>query len=260
MDVATTDDEKAFLEKADMAFRTLFDRARAKDELQFAFALSPEMRGLQDAGWNTAVEALATIDDFSRFFQTAPSSRVNVRIALGFYSHLAEASGFYEVAKNMLRVSQGDHFMVQPFRHLVREHTDTGKRIAPNANKVTKDLVGHAAVAGFLELSEVFRDAFDSELRNGYAHADYVIWSDEIRLPNRNGGYPRSVSLRDFERLLNRGLNFFLRLFAVLNESIRSYSPPKVFRARLNADTPTATWTIAFDPARGTLRISDAPP
>jgi hypothetical protein len=159
----------------------------------------------------------------------------------------------------MLRITQGEPSIICPFRDLVKEHSDTGKKIAPNANKVMKDLVGHASVAGFPDLADVFRDAFDPDVRNGYAHADYVIWRDEIRFPNRNGGHPRALSLKEFERIFNRGVNFFVRLFAVLDESIRSFDPPRVFHAGLN-DDPVAKWTIQFDPERGTLRISDAPP
>ncbi len=43
-----------FFEKADRALRDLFEKARAANELHFAFALFPEFRGLQDSGWNTA--------------------------------------------------------------------------------------------------------------------------------------------------------------------------------------------------------------
>jgi hypothetical protein len=91
------DTEVAFLAKADAAFRELFERARAGNELQFAFALAPEMRGTQDAGWNTGLDAIAALDDFVGYLKTATPSRVNVRIALAFYSHLAEAAGFYGV-------------------------------------------------------------------------------------------------------------------------------------------------------------------
>jgi hypothetical protein len=227
--------------------------APALNELQFALALAPEMRGVQDAGWNTAHEAMVALDDFANFFKSGTPSRVGVRIGLGLYSHLAEASGFYEVPKKMLRISQGDHFMFQPFRYVVKEHADTGKRIAPNANKVMKDLVGHASLAGFSDLSDVFRDAFDSDVRSGYAHADYVIWKDQIRFPNRNGGFPRSITLNEFERLLNRAVNFFLRLFAVLDENIRSFDCARLPRA---AERRRADWDLD-DQVRSRARYAE---
>ncbi len=105
------------------------------------------------------------------------------RVALSFYCHLAEASGFYEVPKNMLRIAGGESHVLWPFINLVQSHKQTGDRIAPNANKVLKDLTGHAKELGFDELAEVFRDAFDPDVRNGYAHADYIVWNDGLRLP-----------------------------------------------------------------------------
>ena len=47
----------AFYEKAKFALTKLFDSAKARNELHFAFSLAPEFRGLQDAGWNTALES-----------------------------------------------------------------------------------------------------------------------------------------------------------------------------------------------------------
>jgi hypothetical protein len=192
-------DDGAFLVRAEVALRGLFVIAHSANELHFAQSLSPEFRGLSDAGWNTAHELMAAVDDYVAFFKSAAPSRVNARIALGFYSHLAEASGFYEVPKNMLRVAEGLPSVVTPFRHLVKIHETTGEKIAPNANKVMRDLVGHSATLGLTALSEVFRDAFDADVRNGYAHADYVLWRDEIRLPRRNGGRRRTVPFDEFQ-------------------------------------------------------------
>jgi len=187
------------------------------------------------------------------------STSRSAKVGLGFYSHLAEASGFYEVPKNMLRVAEGLPFSMTPFLPLVRVHQATGDKIAPNANKVMKDLVGHSAGLGLTALSEVFRDAFDPDVRNGYAHADYVVWNDEIRFPHRNGGHPRAIRFDEFQRLLNRGLSFFHYIFQIMDEHVRSYDLARTIRAQL-AQEPPANWTIHHDPLRGTFSISDAPP
>jgi hypothetical protein len=172
-----------FYAKADRAFRNLFDAARAKHELHFAMALMPEMRGLQDAGWNTAAETQHAFDEYLDFLGKQQDGRMKCRVALSFYCHIAEASGFYEVPKNMLRIAGGQSHVLWPFMDLVQAHKQTGDRIAPNANKVLKDLAGHAKDLRLDELAEVFRDAFDPDVRNGYAHADYVVWNDGLRLP-----------------------------------------------------------------------------
>jgi len=239
-------DNAAFYEKAKLAFHKLFDAAKAKNELHFALSLAPEFRGMQDAGWNTAMEAQVAFQQYLQFLKANLDDPFKARVALAFYSHLAEASGFYEVPKNMLRVAGGERYNVWPFQKLVEKHKLTGALIAPNANKVLRDLAGHSQDLGFVELAEVFRDAFDGDIRNGYAHADYVIWEDGIRLPKRNGGQSRKVAWPEFSGLLERCINFF----NLLNETVAayrsSYNPAKQIRGQMR-DEPEGIWTIHAD-------------
>ena len=245
----------AFFEKARLAFKKLFDLAKSKNELHFAFSLAPEFRGLRDAGWNTALEAQIAFQQYLEFMRANPDDVFKARVALAFYCHLAEASGLYEVPKNMLRVAGGERYNVWPFQKLVEKHKLTGAVIAPNANKVLRDLVGHAQELGLTELAEVFRDAFDGDVRNGYAHADYVVWEDGIRLPKRNGGLPRKIAWLEFNGLLERGINFFHLLNETIAEYRAGYSPAKQIRGRL-ADEPEGTWTIYADLENKCFRIS----
>lgn len=235
-----------FFDKTERAFRALFDLARQKNELHFALALMPEMRGMQDAGWNTAAEAHKAFDEYLLFIDTAKGP-IRFRIALAFYCHTAETSGFYEVPKNMLRIAGGEGHVLWPFMHLVESHRLTGERIAPNANKVLKDLAGHAETVGLHELAEIFRDAFDSDIRNGYAHADYVIWEDGLRLRKRNGGQPQVISWDEFGAIFNRGINVFHILRQLVAEYVQSYIEPRTIRARLNNE-PEGEWTIYCEP------------
>jgi len=246
---------EAFYEKAESSLRELFDAAREKHELHFAMALMPEMRGMQDAGWNTAHETQHAFHEYLEFLEKLEPSRMKSRIALGFYCHLAEASGFYEVPKNMLRISEGQSHVLWPFMDLVQEHRQTGNRIAPNANKVLRDLAGHSKTLGFDSLAEVFRDAFDSDIRNAYSHADYVVWNDGLRLPMRNGGYAKRISWDDFTLLFERGVNFFNILQELISEYIRSYNPPKTINTSLQ-DEPPIDWTIYCDPESGAFGIT----
>jgi hypothetical protein len=63
-----------------------------------------------------------------------------------------------------------------------------------------KDLIGHASDLRLSELAEVLRDAFDPDVRNAVAHADYIIWSDGLRLRRPNGGRPRVIPWDEFYR------------------------------------------------------------
>lgn len=249
-------ENSVFFEKTERVFHDLFDRARDKNELQFAFSLNPEFRGEQDAGWSTADDAHLAFDEYLAFLTKGEFTSLKARVALAFYCHLAEASGYYEIPKNMLRVVGGQPYNMWPFQNLVETHRKTGAVIAPNANKVLRDLAGHAASLGLSELAEVFRDAFDPDIRNAYSHADYVIWKDSLRLRKRNGGCPRKIPWPEFQAYFDRGINLFHILRQIVDEYVSSYHPARQFRARMADNEPELLWTIHFDPEKRTFKIS----
>ncbi|HYD48678.1 MAG TPA: hypothetical protein VEB21_10040 [Terriglobales bacterium] len=244
----------AFFAKAESSLRDLFATARRKNELHFALSLGPEFRGSQDAGWNTAEDAMCAFDQYGEFLGTMASSPIKVRIALAYYCHLAEASGYYEIAKNMLRIASGELYNTRPFADLVRK-SPSGAIVAPNANRVFQNLAGHARDIEMHELAEVFRDAFDGDIRNGYAHADYVVWTDGIRLRKRNGGQPRIVRYEEFNQWFARATEFFLILQRVISETLMLYSPAREIVGRLS-DEPLQRWEIAYDPTTEGFSIS----
>lgn len=250
------EEQNAFFLKTENALRKLFDAAKGKNELHFALSLSPEFRGEQDAGWCTAEESFRAFDEYVSFLKLVGQSAFSVRVSLGFYCHIAEASGFYEIPKNMLRICDGEKYNLWPFQKLVAKHAETGAAIAPNANKVLKDLVGHSNLSGFLTLSEVFRDAFDPDLRNGYSHSDYVIWTDGIRLRKRNGGQPRKISWPEFDCLFHKGVNFFNILRHLVVEYQGHYNPPKIVRGQFDTE-PAMDWRIYCNPQKHSFSISN---
>jgi hypothetical protein len=75
---------------------------------------------------------------------------------------------------------------------------------------------------GLDDLAEVFRDAFNPDVRNAYAHADYIIWNDGLRLRKCNGGRSRRIPWSEFNEIFCRGINFFHILREVVNESMRA--------------------------------------
>ena len=244
-----------FYEQLENAVRQLFDSAKEKNELQFVMALNPEFRGAQDAGWNTAKEAMKAFDEYINFINNEEPTSITARVALGFYSHISEASGLYEVPKNMLRIIEDKPYVLWPFQDIVQVHARTGNVIAPNANKILRNLAGHAEELQLHDLAICFRDAFNSDLRNGYAHADYIIWEDGIRLRNRNGGNPKIISWIEFNKLLERGINFFNTFRDIALEYVQSYNPPKRITASLGG-APLSEWTIQFNPDTGSFSIS----
>jgi len=137
----------------------------------------------------------------------------------------------------------------------IAEKPAVPKRGALYANKVLKNLAGHAKEMGFNVLAEVFRDAFDPEVRNGYAHADYIVWKDGLRLPKRNGGRPKVIPWTEFDVIFQRGINFFHILREIVNEFVESYTPAKTIKARMSESAPEMNWKIYRDPETGALGI-----
>jgi len=232
-----------FFRRLELALRELFAKAQESHELHFAMALTPEVRDAQDSGWSTADDAIAAHAQYLEILEKLPRGPGRVRVALAFYNHCAESSGLYEVMKKMLLTIEGKGNNIWPFMKLVESHKATGARIAPNANKIMQDMIGHAQELGLMELAEVIRDAFDGDVRNAVAHADYIIWHDGLRLRRRNGGSPRNIPWDEVDIILHRGINLFAMLNDKRAEFIESYRTPKTITAQLH-DEPIGPWTI----------------
>jgi len=253
-----SDPDKAFSDRAEAAFRDLFERAKAAHELHFAMALMPEMRGMQDAGWNTAQENVKAYDQFLELVEELDSKRpVRVRVALSLYLYVTEASGLYEVPEKLMLTVKGNNMM--PFKDIVNKHPTSGAVIAPNANKVMKDLIGQATEVGLHELADVLDKAVDADIRNGAAHADYILWNDGVRLPRKNGGQMRVIGWDQFHILLNRAIGLFHIVRQLVGEYQHSYTTPKTIRASLNNE-PETDWTIYSVRGSGFGFTSGKPP
>ncbi len=49
-------------------------------------------------------------DEYIAFLNEGELTPLKARIALAFHCHMSEASGFYEIPKNMLRVAEGGSY------------------------------------------------------------------------------------------------------------------------------------------------------
>lgn len=246
-----------FFEKTEQAFKKLFDAAKAKNELDFAFALEPEERGYQNSGWSSAAETFITFDDYLEFLNSGEATRFKFRVALSFYCHLSEASGFYEVPKKLLLVAEGDPYFRKAFDSIVETNRRTGDAMVPNASAVFRDLVGHAKNLGFDELAEAFKEAFEPQLRNAYAHANYILRPNEIRIKHKATNHIRIISMPEFNQIFNKGLGFFQVLRDVLKEYMKSYVPAKIVMGKLS-DEPESPCKIEFLPEHKAFVISRA--
>ncbi len=243
----TTLKNKEFFQKAEEAFKKLFSAAKQEDELHFALSLSPEFRPYKI---NTALDARNAFDDYIKFLQENEKSSIHARISLALYSHISEASGFWEIPKNLLNIIDGNKYSLMPFFDLVKKYGGAEGSIGPNANKVMRSLMKYSQELGHQELAEVFRDAFDADLRNGYAHADYALLDDGICVGSRYKS-ERIISWDEFNDLLDRAVNFYRVFTSVLSENLQYYNEPKIVKGFLTDQEPESTWKIHYEESVG---------
>ncbi|WP_158932374.1 hypothetical protein [Acidisphaera sp. S103] len=251
---------KTFVVQLNEHLSHLYSFARQINELDFAASLSGEFRGMQDAGWSTTITANEVFDELSILSQkTQPISKAEFRVMLMLYCQLSEAGGFYESLKNIMGVVTLKPYLLWPFKDLVRVKKTSARITGPNANATFRDLASSAKSIGLSRLSFLLEDAFRDDIRNGVSHADYVLWGDELRLRNRNGGHPDKLSIEEINEALTRGMGFFEILRDYNAASMRSFDPAKEIVGRLSANFPMS-WTVHCDPQKQMFRISGSSP
>ncbi|WP_223619031.1 hypothetical protein [Lysobacter sp. ESA13C] len=237
----------------------LFGFARQINELDFSGSLSGEFRGAQDSGWNTmgtANEVYGELVDLTS--NRAAYTHAELRVILLLYCQLSEAGGFYETVKNMMGVVSLKPYVLWPFQHLVRVRTVPRAVIGPNANATFRDLAKQANDIGLTRLSSLLTEAFRDDIRNGVAHADYVLRSDGLRLRKRNGGNAFKLSFQDVGAAITIGKHFFENLRAHVMCAMKLFDPPREIFDRFSA-SPPMPWTVSYRPGVG-LSISTSSP
>jgi hypothetical protein len=253
----TVEDGFAFQQNAFREFRNLFSLAKEKHHWYFASALAPDSRKTKDPDWDVSIGIAEAFNDYDQWIRMNvlypnPFRSINIRIALGFYCHLAEASSFYVVPKNMMRIIEGEAAMINPFFHLYRKRKN-GENIPPNANAVIIDLHAHAKRLKLDNLADVFAGAFNPDMRNGFAHGDYLIRHDGIHFPNQLKR-PVRISPNQFYLWLNRAVNFFQCIRSVIIENSQAYVTPQTFVQEFEG----VPWecTVFIDEARDVMSLN----
>jgi hypothetical protein len=220
-------DAETFAQDLNAQLTYLIAFARTINELDLAASLFGEFRGEQAAGWSTTQTAFEVVGEMRDLGSSDSLSRARYRHMLCLYTHLAEAGGTYESLMNMMGVVQLKPYNLWPFQSLVRV-PKRGRIIGPNANATFRRLAKVAEEIGMIRLSELLERAFRDDLRNGIAHADYIIAGDGVRLRKRNGGNAYVVSHADVGDAINTGLFFFDLLQQHLERVSQSFRPARV--------------------------------
>lgn len=257
MDAIEQVQESQFLEKAERSLKHLFETVRVKDELNFALSLAPEFKAYT---LTSAIDAIAAYREYCDFLNLEEfrGKGIRIRVYLALYCHMAEAAGLWGVPMCMLGVLDGQKYSTDPFDYLVRNHKVSGQTVAPNANKVMATMAGAAESLGLSDLAEVFRDAFDADIRNGFAHADYALSGEGLHVRGRHDT-SRLVAWPELGKLLQDGVGLFEVLRAVIKYYQDFYQTPQMVIGSSDPNSSDGHWLIYSDPVAKTMSVRGGP-
>lgn len=244
-----------YLRELNRQLTYLFAYARKLNEIDTAAALSGEFRGAQEAGWTTTITAHEVFDELKALGSKGePLTRPELRQTLCLYTQLSEAGGVYEGLLNTMQVAQLKGYNLWPFQNLVRVRRQPRAIIGPNANAMFRRLAQVATEIGMTGLACLLEITFRDDIRNGIAHADYILGPDGLRLRRRNGGNAMLLSFGEVQDALQIALFFFDLLNFNRQAVAESFRPARTVVGRFSA-SPCMPWTIELT-EDGRLSIS----
>lgn len=251
----------AFLKALHTQFTYLWTYARAINEVDTAAALNGEFRGMQDAGWSTVATAYEVHGELKALgTKGGPLTKPEMRQVLCLYAQLAEAGGVYESLLNTLRVAQLKPYNLWPFQGLVRVRQQPHAVIGPNANAMFRHLAEVATEIGMTGLARLLEIAFRDDIRNGMAHADYILGPAGLRLRRRNGGDAITVNFDQITAALQIALFFFESLQAVRDQEAQRFRPARTVIGRFSDNFPMLFTIELTDDNAFSLTTSSAGP
>jgi hypothetical protein len=120
-------------------FDDLFGRAREIDEFEYACALL-RVRGMEDFGWDPLEETAALFNDIGSLLEAPLTDYARVRLGLLLYSHLTEVDAIYQILANMIEITAGERYVMDPFHDLYRPpDRPRYEQYPPSAKKGERD-------------------------------------------------------------------------------------------------------------------------
>lgn len=235
-----------------LSIRELFVAARTRDEFEFACCLL-RVRGLEAAGWDPYTETRELIQELLALLSAPLRHKTQIRLALLLYSHLTEADAVYVMLANLLRVEQGHRYVVDPFSNPPNDRNT--QRHPPSASAVVGWLCEDLRRGDRRGIADAIESFFDKEIRNAFAHADYVIHEGYFRSPSArfevDGVITQQLPLDHFTNRLNAAFRVVGAVLDLHAEMRMSYSEPFDTTGRLGGDDEGIAVRLLADAQRG---------
>jgi hypothetical protein len=237
-------------------FNDLCGRAREIDEFEYACALL-RVRGMEDFGWDPLEETAALFNDIGSLLEAPLTDYARVRLGLLLYSHLTEVDAIYQILGNMIEITAGERYVMDPFHDLYRPpDRPRYEQYPPSAKRVVERLKERATARGFDELVSLVDWFFNDAVRNAFFHSDYVLYRDEFRsreatFVGADGIRSPSMKIVEIVDLINRSMVFYQAFIDVYEKHRGSYREDKQVRGRIGADGSEQDVTLLASEERG---------
>ena len=239
-------------------FDVLFARARERDEFECACTLL-RVRGMEDAGWDPLLETAALFRDVGSLVEAPLNDYARIRLGLLLYSHLTEVDAIYQMLFNLIEITAGERYLVDPFHDLYRPaNRPHWQQYPPSAKRVVDRLKEKASERGATEIVELLDWFFNDAVRNAFFHSDYILHADEFRSRDAafvgpNGVQSSSMKLKSIVDLINRSMIFYQAFMDVYEMHRGSYTEDKPIRGRFGAHGEEIELTLLASAERGGL-------
>jgi hypothetical protein len=234
----------------------LFTRARDADEFEYACALL-RVRGMEDVGWDPLEETAALVNDIASLLHAPLNDYARIRLGLLLYSHLTEVDAIYLILVNMVDITAGERYSMDPFHDLYRPAgRPRYEQYPPSAKRVVERVKEKASSRGCEELVELLNWFFNDSVRNAFFHSDYVLFGDEFRsregtFIGEDGVRSSSMKLDAIVDLINRSMAFYQAFIETYENHRGAYTEDKQIRGRTGADGSEQDVTLMASPERG---------
>jgi hypothetical protein len=241
-------------------FPPLFRAAQEADEFEYCCALL-RIRGMEAAGWDPTEESLALMHQVVSLIQAPLDRQLVFRLSLFLYSHATEMADIYNVPMNMLRITAGERYSMEPFGQLPKlPKAPTGDPL----NECVRHLVQHARNAGWSDVADLYEFFFVRQVRNAFFHSDYALGSTSFNIKHGEyakvgGMLQRAIPYDWLTPKLEVGINTALALLSLLAEAARAYTTNKIVHGRLGHGSTIIPIELTADPEHGLTGFRSPP-
>jgi hypothetical protein len=198
----------------------LFEKAKNICEFEFILALL-NISGKKAPGWDPFDTIKEIFRLINKLEKRVKDGNEQLYLYLLLYGLVIEASLPYDLIANLLNIVSGNRYTIYNFpnKKIGKNRTrpqfpfEKIEKLKELSNKINMGKV----ISPILEI-------FDKELRNAIFHSDYIIYKNEVRIPEINKIYKRSGVID----LINKSTAYFETIIKLKYMYQSFYTEPKV--------------------------------